>query len=300
MATQYSNPTGSGPGQVTALPGGVVWYPTVSSVQRMSFSGASATPTTYLFPGLAPSKLVSGADGGMWFVDIDGSRYGTVAPTGDANYYDVSGANFRGVGIGPNGRIAGSDAARAKLILSTTDVYADPAHPGVLSGTATVGSTLTVTDPGAFTTSGPVTLDYSWARCPSMVNDLATCTYSDTYSPTHVVTAADVGSFLLAQVSASNGYANGYLELWTTQVPAPPPVVVPPTPAPAPPVAAPAFTPEQWWAFIVYLQNLEKLKQTCKSVRTRVHGRWVTKTVCKKVVAKKPAKPAKKVIRRKR
>jgi len=89
----------------------------------------------------------------------------------------------------------------AGLVLATSAFAAAPGNtsPPVVSGTAKVGQTLTVSN-GSWTGS-PTDYSYQWQRCSST----SSCTnISDATGKTYVIRSADVGHTLRAVVTASN------------------------------------------------------------------------------------------------
>ncbi len=90
----------------------------------------------------------------------------------------------------------------AGLVLATSAFAAAPGNttPPTVSGTAKVGSTLTVSN-GEWTGS-PTSYGYRWQRCTSSTS----CTsISGATAQTYVVRAADAGHILRAVVTATNG-----------------------------------------------------------------------------------------------
>jgi hypothetical protein len=107
-----------------------------------------------------------------------------------------------------------------------------------ISGTATVGSTLTA-DQGAWSGSAPMTFANQWKRCDSTGGSCAPI--SGATGGAYVLTSADGGSTIRVTVTASNAVASvSATSAQSATVPAP--VTPPPAPTPPPP-PPPAPTP---------------------------------------------------------
>jgi hypothetical protein len=70
-----------------------------------------------------------------------------------------------------------------------------------LTGTARAGATLTTTA-GTWTGTAPINFTYMWRRCDSAGNNCVTITGATAL--TYTLTAADVGSKVYSEVTATN------------------------------------------------------------------------------------------------
>lgn len=101
-----------------------------------------------------------------------------------------------------------------------------PANSGapVVTGTAQVGSTLSVTD-GLWTGTAPMTFAYQWQRCVSACTAIAGAT-----ARTYAISSADLGQTLRAVVTATNAAgATAASSAASTAVQAAPAAATPPT-----------------------------------------------------------------------
>ncbi len=108
--------------------------------------------------------------------------------------------------------------------LSTQVGAAAPANTAwpVLSGTAVDGQTLSISD-GTWSGTAPFTFAYLWQRCDDDVEGL-NCVDVGTDANTYTLTSADVGRYLLAQVTATNAAGSSMRWRFSAQVAAAPPV----------------------------------------------------------------------------
>lgn len=197
-----------------------------------------AAPTIVTQPSISGDTIVGStltADPGTWsdpdatltyaWLRCDGSGGCTTIDGADSRTYTLRGddAGFRievtVTATNPGG--AGSaDSAPTAPVTAPAPV---PTVPPLVTGDATVGSTLTV-DPGTW--SDPAaTFTYAWLRCVAAV----ACTQIDgATDPTYVLTADDVGYWVGAEVTASgvSGSASADSNLVGPVVLTAPPAVV--------------------------------------------------------------------------
>jgi len=138
---------------------------------------------------------------------------------------------------GPNGTGNKIGVETSNATSQITGTGTGPATTGLptITGTAQVGQTLTASQ-GTWASTYLVNFSYSWLRCDSGGNNCQT--FGQTAS-TYVVTAADQGSTLRVQVSATNPAGTTQVNsAQTTLVPGGKPSSPPPPPSPPPPTAA--------------------------------------------------------------
>ena len=88
----------------------------------------------------------------------------------------------------------------------TSDTPSNPVNtvPPVISGNASVGSTLTLTSVGSYTGAVPITYTYQWYRGGSTLIVGQTST-------TYITQEADAGLQVTCQVQASNAYGSAFV-----------------------------------------------------------------------------------------
>ena len=170
-----------------------------------------------------------------------------------------------------------------------TDVAPDPASPPLLSGSATVGSVLSVT--GGLWLGSRVGIDFSWYRCRSESDcDELTDGAVPRTGASAPVTESEIGTFIRVDVLGRNSTGGHSVSLSTAVVAAPvaatPPTAAPAQPAPTGPTAA------QWAQFLIFVRWVQflrfaafvkaiqdaQLKSSCR----RVGKGRTARTVCTK------------------
>lgn len=97
----------------------------------------------------------------------------------------------------------GSSNATSDATVAITAASApSPSAPPTISGTAAVGSTLSAAE-GTWNGSAPLTYAYQWQRCDTSGNNCQAI--SGAASQTYALQAADAGTTLRVQVTATNG-----------------------------------------------------------------------------------------------
>jgi len=272
------------------------WVTTSTGVQRFDGFGSSLF---WLLPsGASPSALTIDLDGTVWVGDSVTETLSRVPPgrapsdgTDDISMGSLATAD--GLAVTGDGRVAVASDGTGRYIRVETDLAANPVAPPVLTGSATVGSVLSVTNGAWF--GSRVNVEIAWYRCRSnsdcdqLLDGVAPRTTS-----TVPVTSAEVGTFIRARVTATNNTGGRLVSVQSAVVPAPP---IPPPPAADPPPAAgpapgsgapPATgpTPEQWAQFVAFVRASQfaqfvravqesQLKQRCRRVGTGIRARTV-------------------------
>ena len=154
----------------------------------------------------------------VWTSSADGATWSS--PGVHAREYTVAaGDRYLRVQVTAT-NAAGSAPAVFSPVLTVAVVPANTALPAI-SGTATVGSTLTA---GTGTwTENPTSYAYDWRRCDAAG---ASCTPIGATGSTYVVAAADLGATLRVAVTATNASGSApaaALSAATAAVPRPPP-----------------------------------------------------------------------------
>jgi hypothetical protein len=108
----------------------------------------------------------------------------------------MMGAPRAAIGIADATKLAGLAAAHTREAFSPRDTA-----PPTVSGTPEVGQTLTAA-PGTWS-NAPTAFAYSWQRCDSAG---ANCTDTGSTGLTYTVTAADTGTTLRVEVTATNAF----------------------------------------------------------------------------------------------
>ena len=111
-----------------------------------------------------------------------------------------------------------------------TPVVAEPAGPPVnqtppiVSGTAEVGQTLSVTDPGGWAGVRPIDFSYQWRHC-FYSGSFACQLIPGAVGTSYVVQRSDANDYISVVVTATNdaGTASAFSDLYANFVPAPPP-----------------------------------------------------------------------------
>lgn len=193
-------------------------------VGRITVAGA-VSEFAIALAGQSPTGITSGADGALWVGENgtgnNGNNLVRVTTAGVMTQYQngiVANAGVYGVTAGPDGNLwfAESNSNRIGRMLSGV-VPVNVAPPGI-SGSPTVGSTLTVSY-GAWKYL-PTTYAYKWFRCTTAAATKCSTIANKTKS-SYVVSSADAGSYLRASVTPANlnGTAKSMPSPTTAQVP---------------------------------------------------------------------------------
>ena len=180
------------------------WVPIVN---QLSVGGAGPTPPSAPV-NTAPPVVTGTATAGSTLTTTDGSW--TPAPTSFAYQWKRNGANISGATANSylltgadasttvnctvtafNGLNSASASSNSISVLPTAPVNS---VPPVISGTTSLGSTLTVTSNGTW--SGGPTFTYQWQRGVTNISGANTSTY--------VVAAPDLGTSVSCVVTATN------------------------------------------------------------------------------------------------
>jgi hypothetical protein len=229
-------------------------YSSLSATGDLALNGA----TVYLEQGTTGATGLYGAgagcpalDPGTSFPIVSAAENGSV--TGDLTYFDTAG-NFDTLAPGMTSApiplqadycpdtdgvavlTYGTNAITATIVTAPTDGSDSP----VISGTPSIGGSLTVTSPGSWSAyPAPITYSYQWVACTDTVcSDISGATNSS-FSPT----SAQAGDSIGVAVTATNtvGSTVDYSNL-LGPVPQPPatssnqPTTQASTPTPSPPV----------------------------------------------------------------
>ncbi|HUO69307.1 MAG TPA: hypothetical protein VMU39_00910 [Solirubrobacteraceae bacterium] len=237
-AAAAAQPAGQPAGQPAAQPAGQPAAQPAPPAQPVN----SAPPLSSLSPPTVSGADVVGstltADPGTWSDSAATFTYGWERCDGQGSCSAIDGADGRTYGLVAADRdtfvrvrvtahVGDADVSKASASVGPI-APAAPAAEGIpsISGEAVVGAQLTA-DPGSW--SDPdATFSYAWLRC----DEIGLCSTIDgATGATYVVTADDLGSTLLVEVTASNSGGATTADSLPTDVvvPQPPSVVTSPS-----------------------------------------------------------------------
>ncbi len=111
--------TSGGPQYIARAPDGNYWYTQSGGANRVARMTPSGQVTEFPLPnaGSTPFDIVAGADGNMWFTELDGGRIGRITPAGVITEFPlpVSTSQPRGISAGPDGNIWFTEIIGAKI-----------------------------------------------------------------------------------------------------------------------------------------------------------------------------------------
>lgn len=224
---------------------GNVWFtgPRGSTVGKVTPAGAV---TNYPVAAGSTWGLTAGPDGTMWYTNWTSGKVGQITTSGVSTEYapPTGGSKPFGIAVGSDGNVWFVGQASNKIVRTNTGVGRF-LTVATVTGTPTVGATLTcapTTSPWAGITP---TLTYTWSRAGTLIPGATSATY--------VATAADGGQALTC--TAEGTYPSAFPGVVNTATSAAVTVTAPstsesPAPASSPtPVPAPAAASRPAGAF---------------------------------------------------
>ena len=160
------------PSDITAGPGGALWFSDLLGVGRITTAGAFAH---YDDPdAIELSGIAAGPDGNLWFTDPSADSIGRLTPAGGVTYFSDGTVDFPlGITAGPDGALWFTDAGSNSIgRITTAGAISNFADPSVDAGPVAIttgpdGDLWFVNEGsnsiGQMTTSGSLTLYYSLA-----------------------------------------------------------------------------------------------------------------------------------------
>ena len=117
--SQQTAGTSGGPLYIAKAPDGNYWYTQSGGANRVARMTPAGDVTEFPLPnaGSTPFDIVAGADGNMWFTELDGGRIGRITPAGAITEFSlpVTTSQPRGIAAGPDGNVWFTEITGAKI-----------------------------------------------------------------------------------------------------------------------------------------------------------------------------------------